>query len=158
MEAAPQTVVDSVRVMVVAGNVYVPGVGQTVTSGVGTGTTGTTVEVGVTGAEVAGAGGKTTAYKCERVFVSISEENNGIGKHTRTLAGDGGIDGGATARSLRSRTSRQKKTPLQMHCLVGMATSTVVTPSINACDRRSDSNNSSLHLAKKAVSVNCKPS
>ena len=156
MEAAPQTVVDSVRVMVVAGNVYVPGVGQTVTWGVGTGTTGTTVKVGVTGAEVAGAGGKTTAYKCERVFLLISEEDNGIGKRTRTLAGDGGIDGGATARSLRSRTSRQKP-PLQMHCLVGMATSTVVTPSIDACDRHSDSNNSSLHVEKKVVSVNCKP-
>ena len=33
---AAQTVVDSVTVIVFAGNVYVPGVGQVVTSGVGT--------------------------------------------------------------------------------------------------------------------------
>ena len=33
---AAQTVADSVTVIVFAGNVYVPGVGQVVTSGVGT--------------------------------------------------------------------------------------------------------------------------
>lgn len=36
VEAAPQTVVDSVRVTVVAGMVYTPGVGQVVANGVGT--------------------------------------------------------------------------------------------------------------------------
>ena len=36
MVVAAQTVTDSVTVIVFAGNVYVPGVGQVVTSGVGT--------------------------------------------------------------------------------------------------------------------------
>lgn len=72
VEVAAQTVVDSVRVRVVAGMVYTPGVGQVVGFGVGTTGTGTTVEettavvvmgetevVEVLGrAVVSGAGGK----------------------------------------------------------------------------------------------------
>ena len=58
VEAAAQTVVDSVRVIVVAGTVYTPGVGQVVANGVGTAAA--ELVGGGTGAELAEVGGKYT--------------------------------------------------------------------------------------------------
>jgi hypothetical protein len=55
VEVAAQTVVDSVRVTVVAGIVYTPGVGQVVANGVGT--TGDGELEGATAFDVDGGGG-----------------------------------------------------------------------------------------------------
>ena len=122
---AAQTVVDSVRVTVVAGIVYTPGVGQVVANGVGT--TGDGELEGTTGLGVEDA----TPITMILVSPSSFHTKSIYFQHTRSWPSNGSPDRGATASRLRGRASGQK-TSLQMECLMSMTTSSMIPPSINA--------------------------
>jgi hypothetical protein len=161
VEVAAQTVVSSVTVMVVAGMVYVPGVGQVVTNGVGTTTTvlvegaievvvgggGGGAEVEVETEMVAGVGagacvGHTRIKKCQFTLVVP----RGVLPLTG-LAGPGVVDGGAATGWLNTRCRQVgRQTSLQMESLVVVTTASMVASTDSSRNRRSDSKSPNLHI------------